>query len=226
MIPLIADYRDRRARSKSCDRTWLDVSFVALPPTIIAIVTVSGLLTRDRAWLTPLVDTLLPLISVLGVVFVISARAAPDRRDTGFNGAEPQRVYRYCSGARNAAKVALVPMIAVASCVAWASAPNIVRGRDASGYVCNADGTAMRGFVQITDRAGVPLANTELDDRGFFFVRLKALGSAPASIELINSRCANSRLSWHTTQRAMSCPRERVESPQTGSALVWVFVCH
>lgn len=225
MIPIIDDFLDRRAKSRTCDRTWLDVCFVALPPSIIAILTVSGLLTRDHLWLTPVLDVLIPLLCALGVIFVLRARMSPERRDLGFRAREPQQVYRYCSAARTTAKIALIPMIGITTAAAWASAPNIVRGRDACGYVCNADGTALSGYIQVIDRNGEPLASTELDDRGFFFVRLKALRTAPVGIEVLNSHCVDPRQTWDTTRRGTSCPRERVESPQTGIVPIWIFTC-
>lgn len=224
-LPLLDDLRDRRARVKPCAHALLDATAVAVPPALLAVLTLIELLTDRQPWLAPVAGALLPILCVGGIVYVISAREPRQERRPGFLPHSAEPAYRYCRGSRRAAKILLLPMLVTATCVGWANAPNLVRGRDASGYVCRADGRALQGYVQLASRGGVPLGTVALDDRGFFFLRLGAWSSAPESIALVRSPCSDVTQRWDTARRGIACPSESVESPQTGQQRVWIVSC-
>ena len=227
MLPLVHDLADRRALRRKCDRTWLDVVIVAVIPAITSALTVSDLMTRWLASLTPLIHAGLPGIALVVTAFVIAARERERGDEAGFVSGPPKAVwiYRFCHPARTTAKIVFVPLVALASLSGWAVTPNALRGRDFSGYVCKANGSPMAGFIEITSRSGTSLGRAALDDRGFFFIRAAAWSLAPDAIAIFNSECGRVKQSFRTGAHGESCPSERPESPQTGRAPVWLIPC-
>ncbi len=231
---MLHDFLDRRAAIRRCKNIWTDIALVAVPTSTIAILTVSDLLTKWLAQFraaSPLVHAVLPVAAVALSLFVINARGRDDDQPAGFQANGPistHWVYRFCNSSRQTAKATVLPMIGIALASVWTITPNAVRRiRGASGYVCSADGLAIRrGFVQLRDRYGSPVSvQVEIDDRGFFFTRPERWRMAPASVQLVATGCEPSELPYDTGLIGRSCPSEPIDNPQTGDAHVWVFRC-
>jgi hypothetical protein len=231
---MLQDFFDRRAAVRQGKSTWMDIALVAGPTSVIAVLTVSDLLTRWLAQFrvaSPIVHVALPVTAVALSLFVIRARikdVAPESEGEATGTPPDHWVYRFGRPSRQAAKIAFFPMIAIAVASTWAVTPNALRrSPSVAGYVCFADGAAIRhGFVQLIDRYGSPVSTpAEIDDRGFFYVRAGDWMLSPSSIHLLTPGCTSEDVPFDGGLTGRSCPAEPIDNPQTGEARVWVFHC-
>jgi len=229
---MIRDFLDKRAKRRRCDRTWLDVTFVALPATIAAVLAVSDQLTRWLSYfplMTLVIHAALPILALIATTVIIvakTARAASAGFQHGGNDIEME--YRFCTAARQTAKLAFFPMLAIASTSLWTAMPNRLRGSTlVTGYVCNEKGTALNGaFVQLLDRYDCPVTATcASDDRGFFVVEIAKWKTRPAALRINALNCTEGVYQLSSASAGRSCPGEPVEGAQMGESLVWVTKC-
>jgi hypothetical protein len=230
---MIRDFFDRNADTRACDRTWLDVTFVALPATATAVLSLSDQLTRwmsSTPAMMPIVHVVLPVLALSGVVAIITMKTTRDAL-AGFAEQSSKKCpieYRYCSAARQTAKVAFLPMLAIVITSLWAAMPNRFLGSTtAPGFVCTAKGSALSGsFVQLVDRTGTPVSEmVQADDRGFFFAELSPWKTRPANIRITTANCSQPEYSMSAALHGQSCPGEAVESPQTAESPIWITQC-
>lgn len=228
---MIDHFLDRSATVRSCEKTWLDVAIVVIPTAVITVLNSSDMLLR---WVdqTPaaaaLLHLLLPLFGTAAVLFVVCARermVAP----AGFHQRSSSgSVYRFCNATRQTAKLSLLPLLGITAVSVTTMAPNGLRGATvASGYVCTARGFAANGsLVQFLDQYDLSVSPpVKLDDRGFFYIHLNRWRSRPLKIVVLAGACAGQKMTRTASQEATSCLAERVESPQTEKAPLWILDC-
>ena len=238
MIFFLDDFRDRRARSRSCKNSWVDVSFIGVPALIAAVLPA---IEQFTSWLGFLPGGALvfqgavPLLAVIATAYVIGSTTLLREPSDGLividaadQGGHEIAEYRFCSAVRQTAKFALAPLVVIAVASLWAVAPNSFRRSTVlAGYVCTANGFGLNGaFVQAMDKSGAPVsAATAADDRGFFFARLEKWKMHPALVRL-TAECKERSYSLDAAGRGKSCPSDTVENEGAPEVPVWITDCH
>jgi hypothetical protein len=174
----------------------------------------------------------LPIALVAICAFTISSRV--EEVEGGNFPVRPRKIhkYRFTEPERITAKIALLPLVALAFYNVANAIPNAVVGRThTAGFICRAsDGLSVTdGIVEVLDAAGGVTSNEpqQLDDTGFFFSELRRWGGRPHSLRLSSESCPTAQLLIRdTSQRGFSCPRDhdkRVERPRPYE--IWMLTC-
>ena len=234
-IPLIGDFLNRRATTRRSASTWLDAAKVAVPAVLGGVFTVTDLALRILAPLPSaalILQTGLPGVLLLVSAFTISSRV--EEVEGGDFPASPKKVhkYRFTEPERLTAKVALLPLAALAFYNVANIIPNTVVGRtQTAGFICRAsDGSGVTdGVVEVLDVAGGVVSSEPqpLDDTGFFFSELRRWGGRPHTLRLSSQSCPTAQLLMRdSSQRGFSCPRDQDKQVQRpGTYEIWIVTC-
>jgi hypothetical protein len=234
-LPLISDFFNRRAKTRHSASTWLDAAKIAVPAVLGGIFTVMDLALKILAPLPGaalIVQAGVPAALMLVSAFAISSRV--EEVEGGGFPASPKKVhkYRFTEPERITAKIALLPLVALAFYNVANVTPNaLFRRSHTAGFICRAsDGSGVTdGVVEVLDAAGGVVSNEpqQLDDTGFFFSELRRWGGRPHSVRLSSPSCPTAQfLIRDSTRRGLSCPRDddkRVERPDPYE--IWMLTC-
>lgn len=234
-LPLISDFLNRRAKARYSTSTWLDAAKIAVPAVLGGVFTLTDLALKILAPLLGaalIVQAAIPAALVLVSAFTISSRV--EEVEGGGFPASPKKVhkYRFTESERITAKIALLPLAALAFYNGANVLPNALVGQaHTAGFICRAsDGSGVTdGIIEVLDVAGGVVSNEpqQLDDTGFFFSELRRWGGRPHSLRLSSQSCPTAQLLIRdSSRRGLSCPHDddkRVERPDLYE--IWMLTC-
>jgi hypothetical protein len=215
---LVDDLLDRGATPRASKHGWLDVFTVAVPAalgSIAPILTPVRELLKDYPVADLLVRSLVPAVLAIVCAYCVFARETViANRPAGFQAEAPppHAGYRFTRAWRTTSKVAFVPLAVLAVLALLRIGPGPSGEEMGAGYLCKLGSgkPVSGGEVQAVDAAGRTVAQSPIDQTGFFYLEQIPSGLRLSGLRLTSSLCKSSSvIPWEDGKdKADGCPQD------------------
>lgn len=230
-MPLPKRRTSPSSRLRPDDSSSLLESLRAVGAAVVAAAafeTASRSLLPQGTW----VELLAPIASAAGLfvacLYVISVKTE-DRLSA--TGAVPprQNTHRYSRSLRIFCKAGAIALIIILGIRLWGTLPNALTGHDyVAGFVCSGSGAPVTsGTVDVlsTLDAIISGASQHLDDRGFFYAKLKKWAMGPRYLRITAPGCGGTQRLSLTTAKTGACTSKSMAPDRGINAGEWTLPC-
>lgn len=229
-MSLLDDLLDRGATSKE-GRRFIDFALAIVPAFVTSVLPIYGPFSD---WLRHIpgagraVHIMVPTLLLMFAIHMITSKHR-HAVSLGFATAQgSQQTYRYSTGSRLAAKIALPPLFLLMCAESYDKLPNWMFGRErVRAYVCRAatlSPIAGSTAYLIDSFGGQVSALAESDDTGYLNLRLSSWGQRPTAYKLY-SPCSIT-MPLPNEETGAGCPgTSNATLPVRPRSIVWRLTC-
>lgn len=226
------DLFDCNARPRTGE-TILDVLKIGIPVIVGSIAPIAGPLSSLLDQVPGAARALRFAVPI--VLFAVCVHIIRDKRivarPPGFETTADEQEYRFGQPSRLVAKVALLPLAALALFQGYAGAPNwLSRQSSLSGYVCLANGVPVdrSTTVDAVDADGyvVSRESVMVDDNGFFVIAYLPWARRATSLTIGDGKCGKRSVPLSAATEGLHCAADTLPPPSARSRRsLWSVAC-